>query len=222
MGPLSAAELAHAQTMLAAMTNPVTLVFFGQSIDCDTCDETRRLLSALKPLAPALEIQEHHLVLDKDAATAYGVSRAPAIAVVGDTDVGVRFLGAPLGYELGALLAAIVTVSRGESGLTAASRGKLAALPAAVTIQVFSTPTCTYCAQAVSLATRMAVESPLVTSTAVSVVDFPDLIRRYRVTGVPKIVIGDRVELLGAQPEDVFVDAVVRASADPREEAEEA
>jgi predicted DsbA family dithiol-disulfide isomerase len=61
----------------------------------------------------------------------------------------------------------------------------------------------------VALAHRVAFASPFVTATAYSVIEFPDLIRRYRVTGVPKIVVGDGVELLGAQPEAVFVDAVV-------------
>lgn len=51
----------------------------------------------------------------------------------------------------------------------------------------------------------MAIESPLITATATSAVDFPDLIRRYRVTGVPKTVVNDRNELLGAIPEDPFV-----------------
>ena len=59
----------------------------------------------------------------------------------------------------------------------------------------------------------MAIESPLVSATAVSAIEYPDLIRRYRVTGVPKIVMNERVELLGAQPEDVFVDAVMQAGA---------
>jgi predicted DsbA family dithiol-disulfide isomerase len=58
------------------------------------------------------------------------------------------------------------------------------------------------------------VENPLITTTAVSAVEFPDLISRYRVTGVPKIVMNDRVELLGAQPESVFVDAVLSAGVD--------
>ncbi len=59
----------------------------------------------------------------------------------------------------------------------------------------------------------MAFASPLVTGTAFSAVEFPELIRRYRVTGVPKIIVNDRVELLGAQPEEVFADAAVEASA---------
>ena len=51
----------------------------------------------------------------------------------------------------------------------------------------------------------MAVESPLVTSLAVEVSEFPELIQRYRVNGVPKTVVNDRNEILGAQPEQIFV-----------------
>lgn len=57
----------------------------------------------------------------------------------------------------------------------------------------------------------MAIANPHITATVVEATEFPDLVRRYQVTGVPKIVINDRVELLGAQPEDVFVSAVVAA-----------
>jgi glutaredoxin-like protein len=212
MSVLSDTELAQIGPRLAAMSRPVRLVFFAQSIDCDTCDETRRLLNQLVSLGQGLTLEEHNLVLAKDAAAVYQVDRAPAIAIVGDTDTGVRFLGAPVGYELSALLDTIVTVSQRDSKLSAVSRDKLAALAAPVDIHVFSTPTCVYCPQAVSLAHRMAIESPLVSSTAVSIVEYPDLIRRYRVNGVPKIVINERVELLGAQPEDVFIDAVVQAA----------
>lgn len=212
MAYLSDAELAQAKTRLAAMEHPVRLLFFAQSIDCDTCDDARRILAPLSELVPHLTLEEHNLVLDKVTADSYAIDRVPAVVVLGDTDAGVRFLGAPVGHEFSALLDAIVTVSRRSSGLKAASRVKLANLTSSVAIHVFSTPTCVYCSQAVALAHRMAVESPLVTATAVSVIEYPDLIRRYRVTGVPKIVINDCVELLGAQAEDVFVDAVVQAA----------
>jgi predicted DsbA family dithiol-disulfide isomerase len=58
----------------------------------------------------------------------------------------------------------------------------------------------------------MAFASPLVSATAISAVEYPHLIQRYRVTGVPKIVANDRVELLGAQPEQVFLEAAVEAA----------
>ena len=42
-------------------------------------------------------------------------------------------------------------------------------------------------------------------------IEFPDLIRRHRVTGVPKIVLDTGVELLGAQPEAALIDAALTA-----------
>src|SRR4030095_2917960 len=96
---------------------------------------------------------------------------------------------------------AILTVGSGEAGLTADSRARLATLSQPVHVQVFSTPTCVYCPRAVAWAHLLPLASPLISATAYSVIEFPDLIRRHRVTGVPKIVVDTGVELLGAQPE---------------------
>ena len=140
----------------------------------------------------------------------------PAIVVLREVDGsvvdhGVRLVGAPIGHELTSLADAILTVGSGDPGLTADSLARLATLSQPVHVQVFSTPTCVYCPRAVALAHRLAVASPLISATAYSVIEFPDLIRRHRVTGVPKIVVDTGVELLGAQPEAVLVDAVLTA-----------
>ena len=51
----------------------------------------------------------------------------------------------------------------------------------------------------------MALDSPHVTAVAVDAVEFPDLVRRYRISGVPKTVVNDEVEIMGALPEEMFV-----------------
>ena len=45
--------------------------------------------------------------------------------------------------------------------------------------------------------------------------EFPELSRAYRVQAVPKIVINDRVQFEGALPEAQFLEAVLRAAAQP-------
>jgi predicted DsbA family dithiol-disulfide isomerase len=57
----------------------------------------------------------------------------------------------------------------------------------------------------------MAVESARVTADVIEAQEFPDLARRYAVRGVPKIVINDAVEFVGALPESQFL-AHVRAA----------
>lgn len=62
-----------------------------------------------------------------------------------------------------------------------------------------------------SLAHRMAVESPRVTADVVEASEFPDLSQRYAVRAVPKTVVNDRLEILGARPEGAFLAEVLSA-----------
>ena len=199
---------------LGGLGHAVRLALHTRADGCDTCADTRAILEEVAALSPHLSLEIRDL--DQPGVTS-GVDHAPAIVVLradggGFVDVGVRLVGAPLGHELTSLADAILTVGRGDAELGTDSLRRLATLSRPVHIQVFSTPTCVYCPRAVALAHRLAVASPLVSATAYSVIEFPDLIRRYRVTGVPKIVVDTGVELLGAQPEAALVDAVLHAT----------
>jgi hypothetical protein len=52
----------------------------------------------------------------------------------------------------------------------------------------------------------MAFANPNIRAYAIEATEFPDLVRRYRVTGVPKTVVDEEVEILGALSEEAFVD----------------
>jgi hypothetical protein len=52
----------------------------------------------------------------------------------------------------------------------------------------------------------MAFANPNITAYAVEATEFPDLARRYQVTGVPKTIVNEEVEILGALPQDAFVE----------------
>jgi predicted DsbA family dithiol-disulfide isomerase len=47
----------------------------------------------------------------------------------------------------------------------------------------------------------------------VEVSEFPDLAAQYHVRGVPKVVMNDTLELVGAQQEAAFVEALLEAAA---------
>ncbi|PYR39536.1 MAG: hypothetical protein DMF93_13695 [Acidobacteria bacterium] len=52
----------------------------------------------------------------------------------------------------------------------------------------------------------MAFANPHITATAVEATEFPDLARRYRVAGVPKTVVNETIEILGALPPEIFIE----------------
>jgi hypothetical protein len=62
----------------------------------------------------------------------------------------------------------------------------------------------------VSLAHEMAFANPHITAYAVEATEFPDLARRYTVNGVPKTIVNDEVEILGAVPQDEFIEQALQ------------
>jgi hypothetical protein len=68
------------------------------------------------------------------------------------------------------------------------------------------------------MAHEMAFANPNITAYAVEATEYPDLARRYRVNAVPKTVVDDRIEILGALPEPDFV-AQALAPAEPTPDA---
>jgi alkyl hydroperoxide reductase subunit AhpF len=131
----------------AEMTSPVRLLFFTQTLGCETCVQTKQILDELPPLSDKITIEEANLVLDADKATQYGVDRVPSIAVVGQSETGeprdsrIRFVGTPAGYEFMSLIHAVLLVGGGESSLTEDTRKRIAAVDKPVVMQVFTTPT---------------------------------------------------------------------------------
>jgi predicted DsbA family dithiol-disulfide isomerase len=60
----------------------------------------------------------------------------------------------------------------------------------------------------------MAFANTNITASAIEATEFIDLSRRYQVTGVPKTIVNDTVEILGALPEDMFVKAALQIPTD--------
>jgi alkyl hydroperoxide reductase subunit AhpF len=142
MALLAPADQEKLRASFDEMTSPVRLLFFTQTLDCDTCLQTRQILDELPPLSDKITVEEVNFVLEKDKAAQYGIDRVPAIALAGaDSDSRIRFLGAPAGYEFVSLVQAVLLVGGRASSLTAENLARVAAVDKAMTIKVFTTPT---------------------------------------------------------------------------------
>lgn len=130
------------------LVHPVKLVVFSQALDHPESEEVKRLVEELGTLDPRLLVESKNFVIDADLARTLGIHHIPGIAILRagaegapDIDYGVRFFGLPMQYDFGVLIDGIVDVSKGESGLGAATLEALKSLPGPVHLQVFSTPT---------------------------------------------------------------------------------
>ena len=55
----------------------------------------------------------------------------------------------------------------------------------------------------------------MITADAIEATEFMDLSRKYRVTGVPKTIVNETVEIMGGLPEKMFVRQALEMPDDP-------
>jgi alkyl hydroperoxide reductase subunit AhpF len=147
MSLLSPADQEKLRESFDEMTVPVRVLFFTQTLDCEPCVQTRKILDELPALSDKIAVEEVNFVLEKDTAAQYGIDRVPALALLtqdasGEArDTRIRFLGTPAGYEFVSLVQALMLAGGHQSQLTPANRARIAAVNTPTTIRVFSTPT---------------------------------------------------------------------------------
>jgi len=208
---------------LDSFSGEARMVFFKETLDCDTCPEEEEFLREMAGLSDHIKLDVINRLTEPDQALLYGVTASPTLVIEGHAGSRVKFLGVPAGFEFANLMESLEEAANARAELSEETREKLADLDTDVHIQVFVTPTCPHCPQAVRNAHKLAVEFPRIHADMVEAYEFPELSEKFKVSGVPKTVVNGRVGFVGAQPEGVLAEAILRAvSAENRGEEGEA
>ena len=191
------------------LNHPVKILMFTQEIECRFCSDTRELVQELATLNDKITVEVYDFVADAEKAKEYGVEKIPALVILGEKDYGVRIYGIPYGYELQTLIQAVINVSKGKTDLADKTKSILAEVKVPVHIQVFVSLTCNHCPVAAVVAHKLAIESDLVRADVIDSSEFTPLAQKYAVMGVPKIIINEKIEFVGAFNEDLFAEHVL-------------
>jgi alkyl hydroperoxide reductase subunit F len=186
--------------MLEGLSETVKLVYFTQEYACGACREQQRLLETLAGLSDKLSLEVYDLVKDAERAHEYAIAKVPATAVVGAQDHGIRFYGVTGGYEFASLVEAVLMISQGRSGLGPELERLVALIDVPVHLEIMVTLTCPYCPKMVRLAHQLAFANPHIRADMVEASEFPQLVQRYEVRGVPRTVINEVPAFEGALP----------------------
>jgi len=189
------------------LSKPVKLVFFTQQHACHSCEEQLNILQEIKPLSDKITLEIRDLLGDASLARQYNIDKIPATVVMGTKDYGIRFYGITAGYEFTSLIEAMAMVSRGSSGLPRDVEPLLKLIDVPVHLEIMVTLSCPYCSQMVHVAHQLAMASDHIRADMVESSEFPQLVQRYRVSGVPRTVVNETPAFEGAYP---AVDAVLR------------
>jgi len=189
--------------------------------ECRYCAQTQQLMEELTALSPKVHLETIDYYKESQLAKEHGVTRIPAIEFGGDEPSGedptrpgpsrLKFYGIPSGHQLATVVEDIKTISRGVSPLTTGTRKKLRQMNKPVHIQVFVTPTDTFCPGQARLAHAFALESPKITADVVEMQEFPLLAQNYNIRSVPLTVINEFIRLEGVAGETQLLEKVLEA-----------
>ncbi len=198
---------------LAELKNNVKMLFFTQELECQYCSETKQILTELSEISDKLQLEIKNFVTDKDEAVKFGIDKIPATVLLDENgkDFGIKFYGIPSGYEFASLLEDIKMLGTGVSGLSKEVEEEIKKIDSDVHMQVFVTPTCPYCPQAVVTAHKFAFINDKIKGDMVEATEFPHLSQKYNVRGVPRTVINEDSFIEGAAPEQMVFDKVKEA-----------
>ncbi|HNX22623.1 MAG TPA: thioredoxin family protein [Spirochaetota bacterium] len=196
--------------ILKNMKDEVKIINFTQEIECSMCRETRAFAEEIASLSDKLSCKVYNFVTDKEMAQKYGVERIPAIVLLDKdgTDYGVKYYGLPGGYEINSFLSSIIEMSGRREVLPDDIISRIKKIDKDVHIQVFVGLGCPHCPAAVAVAHRLAMENSKIKSDMIDSGNFVHLSQKYNVTGVPKIIINEKYELMGSHPLNTFLDVI--------------
>lgn len=197
--------------VFSRLNNPVKILNFTQTLECQYCRETRELLEEITALSDKLSLEVYNFQIDHSLAERYGVDKIPATILFAENEPHsrIKFYGIPAGYEFTALLEDIVDISNNKTDLSPEIVTDLKKVTWPVHIQVFSTPTCPYCPAAVRIAHRFALFNENIRADMIEAIEFPHLAQKYNVRGVPRSIINENIIIDGAVSEKQFLEKIL-------------
>jgi len=198
--------------MFSEMKDDVKLTYFISKEDCETCPIAEELLTELSSLSEKITLTTHDFNEETELVEKYAIDKVPALVVESDNDYGIRFYGVPSGYEFNSLLNAVQNVSRGGADLPGVIREDLDKIEKEIHVQVFVTPTCPHCPNAVKTAQNFALYSDKIKADMIEVSEFPEMAEKYEVMSVPKIVINESVSFVGSLGDREYLEKILEAN----------
>jgi hypothetical protein len=208
---ISEKTLLSIQSKAQAMCKPVRLVLFTSDTACEACPDMLELVRSIKCKFDKIALENYDLVMDRDKSEQYGVKFAPALVVQGGEGKAVTFYGLIEDICLDILLSTINAVSHDKVWFPRNIIQVLSHLANDVSIRVFADSDCEQCRPVVETAVGLGLESELISTSIFLASDFPDLVKRYHITKLPKTIFGENLHLDGHVSESVFLEMIFQA-----------
>jgi len=203
-----------------ALEKPVTITLFTAADTGVTCvsldgypllvnDANRpylpiahQLATEIATLSPLIHVREVGFSVVDDLVARFHVTHVPTFVTAGAEDVPpLVFLGTPLGHEFMTFVEGIVDESKGRTRLSLGTLAELQTVDRPASLKVFVTPSCPHCVKAGRLAQQFGMANALIRVEVIEAGEFPEVADQYFVSSVPKSIMNEDAEVVGALSE---------------------
>ncbi len=183
------------------LKDPVILVFKGKGDD--KSNKIKQILQEISSTSDKIKFEESS---DLDCID------FPCFSItIPGKDLGIRFMGEPSGGEFQVVIDTIIMVSTNDYQISERIEEIAEEIDEDVDIKVFVTSSCGFCPPAIKIAYSFALVNNFIKTTVIDCYSFPDLAMKYNVAAVPKTVINDKVEFIGAKDDNEFLGHILQA-----------
>lgn len=196
--------------LLDPMKNKITIALFTTTEECESCEPTQQIITEVAELNDKITVAIYDLKKDTAEVAKYNIEMAPSFIILDQEGQykGVKFNGIPAGHEFNSFLSALVEMSGVESEVPEAFLARVAKIDKPINIKVFVTMSCPHCPEAVQKAHKLAMLNKNIVGEMIEAQTFYELSEKYNVSGVPKIIINETIELIGNQPIEKFLSSI--------------
>lgn len=208
---LNEQESTQIKNTLGLMREPVRLALFVSDAGCEGCPDAITIARAIKAASARIALELFDITMDRDKSDLYGITLTPSFVIQGEDGRIVTFSGVVGGEVLEALIDCIVAVSTNRVWFPDHVRSTLKLLERDVLIQVFVENDCSACRPVAETAIGLARESSLIHTNIIVAPDFPDVMKKYGMSALPKTVFGGNLHLDGHVTESTFLEMIFAA-----------
>jgi hypothetical protein len=208
---LSEKSLAIIRQSSGHLNKPVRLVLFTTDMACAACPEALELVRAIKTQVNRIALETYDIVMDRDMSEQYGIKQAPALVVQGGEGQAVTFYGSLEDVFLEILMETIRSLADTKVWFPENIRRALKHLVHNVKLRVFVENDCQMCRPVAETAIGLAMESRLIDADIIVASDFPELIKRHKITKLPTTIFGENLFMEGQVAESEFLEMIFQA-----------
>ena len=196
--------------LIGEIPEKVNVLFFTSEKKCRSCRDTQQYITEFSELNENIDLTVYDQERDNEKIDEFQIERFPAIVILDKSgiDRGVKFYGIPAGYEVHSLITSIKEAGGISRPNSEEIEKRIKKINNKIHIKVFVTPQCPHCPSAVIAGHNLAFLNENIICDMIESSTFTEQSQKYKVRGVPKIIINETHELTGSQPISKFLEVI--------------